>query len=156
MTWNNIPTFNPGDVVQASDLNTYFKGNLEHLHGYRNVASTGSISTFSGLTNTAWAQLSTLSVTLTTEGGPVFLLFGCQFAVSDSPYFEARWYNSTAASVVTNMIEFKKSSAGEMSLAAFDLRAAGTYTWIVQTRMSGGSPSPSYQVERPVLFAWET
>lgn len=161
MAWTTPRTWSVGELVTAAMQNTHVRDNLNFLVQFvkDNHAVTSSASTYN-ITGTSFAQVGSLSLTLTTidstSGGsaydtPVLLLARFNTLLS-SITLTVRWWNNTASAVPSvHSYELASDNNHELMLMAVDRPSTGANTYHLQAKVSSGTA----QILRVQLFAME-
>lgn len=154
MAWSAPQTWVTSQLVTAADLNTDLRDNLNYLYDRSNWDTDVDASNFV-ITSTSYAQLGTLSVTLTTLGNPVLLLLEVpNLAINNESYrLLVGWYNSTDAASVGGEYYTHNIDGTPATLLAIEQPSAGTYTWVVRARVN--NVSGSGDIDEPRLHAIE-
>jgi hypothetical protein len=154
-----LPAWGPVNLADGTNAITGAlpsKSNLPTV-GQQISSSSGHFTT----TSTSFVDVTNLSVTLTTSGRPVELMLVSDGSGTGTP---SQIICSTGAQMeflrgATGIAFYAFSSAnGESTTPAtvvgFDAPAAGTYTYKVQVKRTGGSVV-SITIDQYVLVAWE-
>lgn len=147
-TWDAIGFVSAGSVTQAM-LAERATGSTVAAGGVASSSSTGSLSFLGATTFTA---VTNASVTITTTGRPVKLMFlpdgasnanNSAVGVGTAAAFYVDFYNATnTASVMTHYLS--GSGAAISTFIAIDLPAAGTYNYTVRYKASSGDGNITY------------
>ena len=136
MAWTSPRTWQTGQLVTASNLNTDLRDNLNYLYNRTNLDTAVTTATLNTV-NLTLIQAGTLSVSLTTIGKPVLLIADFLSAyinsVGHTGYF--RWYNATNAANVGEEHEYNATLRIPLNVSVIDSPAAGTYTWYMRWRI---------------------
>ncbi len=149
MAWTSPKTWNTNDLVTANDLNQQVRDNLNHLYTLGNqgyAADGGLIYAY----HTSPLQLGSLSVTLTTVGRPVLLVFSSSVKVPTNVTAYFQWYEGSAALGLS--VKSLSNSYVPIELTTVHPVAAGAHTWHIRWYVSGGTPG---EVVNSLLYAIE-
>lgn len=153
MAWTSPKTWNTNDLVTANDLNQQLRDNLNHLYSLSNTANAGDLNANLACYSSSPIQIGTYSVTLTTVGRPVLLIFSAtaKSAAGGTVYFQ--WYKSGSPSVALGLPEYSGlSTLIPVELSIVHQVGAGTHTWFVAWNVATATAAELY---RPILFAVE-
>ena len=154
MSWSSPQTWVTSQLVTAADLNTDLRDNLNYLYDRSNWDNAAGVSTFN-ISSTAYAQVGTLSATLTTIGNPVLLMLELSsLRISSAAYyFYVRWYNATTTSYIGSEYYIRNVDSIPTTLIAIEQPAAGTYTWHIRAKVDNAAATGT--IVQPTLHAIE-
>lgn len=154
MSWNPPQTWVTSQLVTAADLNTDLRDNLNYLYDRANWDSASSASNFT-ITSTTYAQVGTLSVTLTTIGNPVLLILEVPtLKINNESYLlYVQWYNATTSTYQGSEYNIRVIDGTPTTLIAIQQPSTGTYTWHIRAKVNNASGSGT--ISKPILHAIE-
>jgi hypothetical protein len=152
MAWTTPKTWNTNDLVTATDLNQQLSGNLNHLYSLSNTANAGDLSNILNY-STSPVQLSSISVSLTTVGRPVLLVFSASVKTPSGWNTNFQWYEGSTA---LGYLEYSQATSYvPFELCLIHQVGAGFHTWHMKWHITGGTGSVPGEADNSILFAVE-
>lgn len=165
MAYTQPPTWTTAQIVTAADLNTYLTDNLHFLIALakENIVVINDSNT-NNLTNTTFAQLGSVALSLTTidsyasngaaQDTAVLLVAWVQCASTTA--VDLRWHNNTTGLVVSILgptVQVSTAAGGNINAVVLgvDRPATGANTYHVHAKVASGTGT----INRVHAFAME-
>jgi hypothetical protein len=149
MAWNTPPTFTTGQLIGASDLNSYIRDNTNYLLGGR-VSGTSTKTGSANTSSNTFADIDStdLSVTITTVGSVALVVLNAQFFITiassasnlhvdvavDGTRIEREWNLAVNTGTTFSMASFCVFATG---------LTAGSHTFRPQWKVDAAAPTPT-------------